>query len=254
MTDIGNGHQQAPAFVGRLAAPLGCGLAVHGIVKIACVFTVNGYQWNIGQINAIDLVLGAHFVWQRSRQRNTGLRELVRNAVLAHRNFNLHARVVHLAQHFLDATYRLSKQGRWLHQLHHNNLTDPGQAGGGFGNQHILPIAFVFGGNQPDTALLQQATDDGLRRSLHNFNHPPFGAPFAVAAHNAHLDPILVQHRPHLIGGQIDIRRTVVARYKTVPVAMTLHNSFNFVQQAAGLAHIFDTIILLSEMPRWRNW
>jgi hypothetical protein len=33
-----------------------------------------------------------------------------------------------------------------------------------------------------------------------------------------------------------------------------LHCSFNFVQQAAGLANILDTIALFPEMPRWRNW
>jgi hypothetical protein len=39
-----------------------------------------------------------------------------------------------------------------------------------------------------------------------------------------------------------------------VTVTMTLNRSFNFVQQAAGLAGIFDTITHFPEMPRWRNW
>ncbi len=37
-------------------------------------------------------------------------------------------------------------------------------------------------------------------------------------------------------------------------IAVALDNSFDFFQQAAGLAKIFDTMPFFPEMPRWRNW
>ncbi|WP_245214025.1 hypothetical protein [Rhodoferax sp. AJA081-3] len=36
-------------------------------------------------------------------------------------------------------------------------------------------------------------------------------------------------------------------------IPMALDYSFNFIQQAAGLANIFNTIALFPEMPKWRN-
>ena len=45
MTDIGNGHQQSPAFAFAHAGRL----AVHRIVKIPGVLTINRHQWHVGQ-------------------------------------------------------------------------------------------------------------------------------------------------------------------------------------------------------------
>jgi hypothetical protein len=36
-------------------------------------------------------------------------------------------------------------------------------------------------------------------------------------------------------------------------IAMALNYSFYFIQQAAGLANIFDTNALFPETPKWRN-
>ena len=48
----------------------------------------------------------------------------MRYAVFTHRNFNFHAGVIHLAQHFFDAADGLTIQARWLGQLNHYNLAD----------------------------------------------------------------------------------------------------------------------------------
>ena len=88
------------------------------------------------------------------------------HTVFAHRNFNLHARVIHLAQHFLHTAYWLAKQTRWFGQLDHHHLTDRCITGGTFGNQNVLSKAAVLWGYQPNTAFLQQATNDGLCRTL----------------------------------------------------------------------------------------
>ena len=201
MADIGNGHQQAPALGGTAATAFGMGFAIDGIVKIARVLTVNGDQRNIGQINAVDLVLWPHRIRQSPGQRYTALGEDMRHAVFAHGDLNFHSRVIHLTQDFLDTPDGLTEQCGRLDQFNHDHLPRLGHAGGALGYQYVLAIALVFGCYQPDATFLQQAPDDGLGGSFDNFHDPALRTPFAVAADNAHLDPVLVQHGTHFIGG-----------------------------------------------------
>ena len=182
------------------------------------------------------MVLRAHLVGQGPGQRQAALGKLVRHAVFAYRDFNFHARVIDLTQHFLDAPHRLSKQGWRLYQLDHHHLADFGDTGGALGNQHILPVAFVFRRHQPDPTLLQQPSDDGLAGTFHDFHHAPFGSALAVTAHDANLDPVFVQDGAHFIGRQIDIGRAVITCDKTMAITMALNDTFHFIQQAAGLA------------------
>ena len=254
MAYIGNGHQQAPARFGSFATALYGRFAKHGVVKIAGVFAVNRHQRHIGQINTVFFVDGQHLVWQCARHGDAGVRKLMRHTVFAHRNFNLHARVVNFAQHLFDAAHGLSKQSGGLYQFHHHNLPGLGRANGALGNEHVLPVTFVFGGHNPDATFVQQAANDGLRRAFNDFHHAPFGPAFAVAAHHAGLDPVFVQHGTHLVGGQINIRRAVVTDDKTVAITMALYGPFNLIQRRAELLHILDTISLFPEKPRWRNW
>ena len=226
VADIGNRHQQAPA----LAAPHLGWLAVHRIVKVARVFTVDGHQRHIGQVDALALVLRAHLVGQHLGQRQTGFGKLVRHAVLAHRDFNFHAGVVHLAQHLGDAAHRLAKQRGWLGQFHHHHLPRLGAGQRMGGNQHILPVALVLGRHQPDAAFLQQPANQGLLRTLGDFNNAAFRAAPAVLACNAHAHPVLVQHGAHFVGRQKDVGLLpVVTQQETMSVAVPLHGALNFV-------------------------
>ena len=131
-------------------------------------------------------------------------------AVLAHRNFNLHARVIDLTQDLFDTPHRLAKQGRRFGQLDHHHLARLAGANADFGDQDILPIAFVFRRNDPDTTLVQQAANDRVRRALDNFHHTAFWAAFAVLPNDAHLDAILVQYSAHFVGWQVNITQTIV--------------------------------------------
>ena len=236
MTDISNGHQQPPALYRSLTSPLADRLTVNRIVKIACVFAVDSHQGYVRKVYTVHSVLGPHFLRQSSGQRNTRLRKLVRDRILAHGNFNLHSGIVHLTKNFFDATHRLPKKCRWLDQFYDYYLTWFSDTGSSLGDEDILPVALVLRCDQPHTTFLQKTTNNGLRRSLHNLSNTSFGTPFAVAANNAHFYAIFVQYRPHFIRRQIDVWRTIVARYKSMAIAMTLNYSFNFVQQAAGLA------------------
>ena len=254
VADIGNGHQQAPAV--GLLAPAGDhgGLAIHRVVEVACVFAVDGAQRHVGQVHPARLVRRLHRVGQRARLGHGGGRELVRHAVLAHGDLDLHARIVDVAQHLTHPANGLAIQRGRLGQLDHHHFAGLGLANALLGNQHILAVALVFRRHQPDAAFVQQPPDDRVRRALHDFHHAAFGAAALVVAHHAHLDVVAVQHRAHLVRGQIDVGRTVIWRHKTVPVAVPLHHTFNFFQPDAGYVRIFDIESLLVLMPRWRNW
>ena len=97
VADVGDRHQQAPALA---AADLGR-LAVHGIVEVARVLAVDGDQRHVGEVDAVLRRPGRTLSGSAARLRHAGLGELVRHAVLAHRDLDLHARVVDLAEHFL---------------------------------------------------------------------------------------------------------------------------------------------------------
>ena len=232
MAHIGNGHQQTPAFA---AAYLG-GFAIHRIVKVAGIFAVNRDQRHIAQINPVLAVLGQHFVRQALGLLNATRRKLMGHAVLAHRDLDLHARVVDLTQHFLDAAHRLTEQGRRLGQLDHHHLPRLGRARCTFGDHHILAVALVLGRDQPQAAFLQQAANDGLLRALDDLDDAPFRPAFAVLTDDANLDAIPVKHRPHFIGGQINVRFAAVTNQEPVTIPVSLHTAFDFFQQAAGLS------------------
>ena len=165
----------------------------------------------------------------------------MRHAVLAHRDLDFHAWIVDLAKHFLDPPDRLAEEARRLRQFDDDDLSGFGQAGCALGNQHVLPVALVFGCNQPDAALVQQAADDRLGRPFDDLDHASFGAAFAVVPHDARLDPVLVQHRAHFIGWQVDISLPVVADHVAMAIPVAVDHAFDFIQQSgADLSNIFD--------------
>jgi hypothetical protein len=96
------------------------------------------------------------------------------------------------------------------------------------GDQDVLPIALVFGGDQPDAAFLQQTADDGVGGAFEYLGDAAFGPVFAVVPHDARLDAILVQHRAHFVGRQVNIRFAIVAQYKAVAVAVAGNGALEF--------------------------
>ena len=237
MAHVSNGYQQAPA----LAAPDLDGLAIHGIVKVAGILAVDGDEWNIREIDAPALIERAHRVGQRLGLRQTGLRKLMRHAIFAHRDLHLHAGIVHLAQHFDHAPHGLTKQGRRLGQLHHHHLAGGSGSRGALGDQYVLAVALVLGGHQPNATFLQQPADDGLRWPFNDLQHTPLGPTTLVLAHDAHTHPILVQHGAHFVGGNVDVRLTIIANDEPMPVTVTLHGALDLIRRnlRRGRAGVF---------------
>ena len=222
---IGNGHQQAPG----LGTADACGLTVHRIIKIARIFTVDGDKGHVGQVHPLAPVLRAHRIGQRLRLRQAGIGEYMRHVVLAHRDFNLHARIIHFAQHLHHTPNGLAVERGRLGQLHYDDLPHDSSARCRPRDEHVLPIALVLGCHQPDAGLIEQAPDDGLGRPFDDFQHAPFRTPAPVLAHDAHAHSILVQRCAHFIGRQINIAFAVVTDHKAMSVTVALHAAFNFV-------------------------
>ena len=95
MAHIGDGNDKpiiAPDFFG-----------VNRIVKIARSFAVYGYQRQIAQINAVFAVARAHFGGDFGGGFQAACAKFVRQFVFAQCDFNFHAAVGIIAQHFGDA-------------------------------------------------------------------------------------------------------------------------------------------------------
>ena len=71
----------------------------------------------------------------------------------------------------------------------------------------------------------------GALRALEDLEHAAFGPALAVVADDACLDAVAVQHRAHLLLGQVEVGLAVVAHEKAVAVAVTLHRALDFAHQ-----------------------
>ena len=156
----------------------------------------------------------------------------MRHAVLANSNVDFHAWVVNLAQHFFDASNRLTKQSGWLRQFNHHHLPRFTCANAYFGNQNVLAIALVFRGHNPNAAFIEQAADDGLSGTLQNFNDTTFRSAFSVLSDDANFDTVFVQHGTHFVGRQENIAITIVTNEKAMSIAVALHTAFDLIEQS----------------------
>jgi hypothetical protein len=142
----------------------------------------------------------AHFVGQLWRLLFRRVGKLVRHAELAHRDLDLHAGVVDIAQHFDHAAHRLGIAGRLFGQFdadHLPALALPGEPG-----QDVLADALVFGHHDPGAVLIEQAADDAGIGALHDFDDGAFGPAAAVGAGDARQHAVAVQHLLHFLLGQ----------------------------------------------------
>ncbi len=161
----------------------------------------------------------------------------MRHAVLAHRDLDFHARVIDLAEHFLDTPDRLAEQGRRLGEFDHHHLAGRGGAGRAFRDQDVLAVALVLERDEPDAAFLQQPPDDRLRRALDDLHHLALGPAAPVLAHHARAHLVLVQDRAHFVGGEIDVGFAVVADHETMAVAVALDRADDFVGKTGRGRH-----------------
>ena len=159
------------------------------------------------------------------RQRRVG--EDVRHFVLAHRDLDLHAGIVDLAEHLGDAADRLRVHRRRLHQLDRDDLAGLGVGDAVLRHDDVLAVALVLGGEQPDAALVQQPADDRRLLALEDLEHAALGPALLVVADDARPHAVAVQDALHLLRGEIDVGLAVVADDEAVAVAMALDSALD---------------------------
>ena len=162
-------------------------------------------------------------------QRRVG--EDVRHLVLAHRDLDLHAGIVDLAEHLGDAADRLRVHRRRLHQLDRDDLAGLGVGDAVLRHDDVLAVALVFGREQPDAALVQQPADDRRLLALEDLEDAALGPALLVVADDARLDAVAVQDALHLLRREIEVGLVVVADDEAVAVAMALDGALDLGEQ-----------------------
>jgi hypothetical protein len=230
VADVRDRDDQAPAVVDlRLAEARR--FAVDGVVEVARVLAVDRHERYVAEVDAAFLVGRLHRVRQRRCLRERGVGEDVRHLVLAHRDLDLHAGVVDLAEDLGDAADRLRMHRRRLHQLDRHDLSGLGVGDAVARHDDVLAVALVLGREQPDAALVQEPADDRRFLALEDLEDPAFRASLLVVADDARLDAVAVQDAFHLLRREIEVGLTVVANDESVAVAMALDGAFDLGEQ-----------------------
>jgi hypothetical protein len=81
-----------------------------------------------------------------------------------------------------------------------------------------------------------------MRRPLDDLHHAALGPALAVVAHDAGAHAVAVEHRAHLVGGQVDVGFAVVAHHVAVAIAVSLDHAFDLIEKAGTVVSfdIFD--------------
>ena len=106
MRHIGDRHIELPA-PGKELPAAAILLTEHGIVEVAGIFTIDGDERQVTQIDALLLVLLLDFRLELVRFLDHSFGPDMRNVVAAQRHINLHARRHVVADHFDDVALRL---------------------------------------------------------------------------------------------------------------------------------------------------
>ena len=156
MAHVGNRHQQT---IGRGFAPAFDRLAIDRIVKIARVFTVNRDQWHVAQINAMGQITRNHGIGQLRGLTLGCLGKYMRDTEFSYRNFNFHARIIGIAQHFHHATGRHGIAVAIGFQRHHDHLIGRCAVQIVCIEQNVGTQAYIVRIDQPDTLFINDVTD-----------------------------------------------------------------------------------------------
>ena len=218
--------------------------AIHRVVEVAGSLAVDRHQRQPADILAPRQVLPAHRPRQPPRLGLDLRRELVRHVVLAQRDLDLHAGVGVIAEHLADPADRLGVLGRLLDQFDHDHLARPRLAAAASRcrcQQDILGDTSVFGDDDGDAVLLDDASDDAGVGPLQHLHQLALGAASPVAADDARDHPIAVKDLAHLLRPDEQIGATVVANDETETVGMPLHpaaDQVRLVGQQVGAAAV----------------
>ena len=197
-------------------------LAVDGVVEVAGVLAVDRDERHVAQVHPMTDVRGPHFVRQLRCGGERRVAELVRHAVLAHRDFDFHARVVDIADHFDHAAERLRMTAREIGELDRHHLPDL-RLLRVLRDEDVVADALVFRHEDQRAVLVDEPADDALVRAVRDLDDMPFRPPAPVIADDAREHAVVVHHLLHFAVGQEQVVLAVVANQEAEAVAMALH-------------------------------
>ena len=226
VTDIGNGHQQPPA-AGLAGLCIRHGFAVDGIVEVASILAVDRHQRHVAQVHAIAVVGRPQAVGQCPGLGQHGIIEAMRHIKLAHGDLDLHARIVHVAQHLDHAADGRRVPARRRGDLHRHHLPGLRALGAPRLDQDVVLDALVLGGQDQHTTFLHQAAHHGPIVVLRHLDNLAFRPPPVVSPDAAHQHPVTVHDLGHLARRQEDIGAAIVRQHETEAVSMPRHAAGN---------------------------
>ena len=217
--DIGDRHPQTPATGGLVA------FTVNRIVKVTGVFTVDGDERQMAQINAQVLIRLGHLIWHGGGLSRNLFGPFVRNVMAADGNVDLHTRGQVLTQYFCDFAHRQARPGRLAGDVHYDKLTVLCAVATLRWHQHFQRNAFIIGVNRAHTGFFKVTPNDLSGVALQHFENLTLWATTAIQPQYLHSHFVTVEDFAHLTVGEIDII-AIVLQHKAEAVAVTRHHAF----------------------------
>ena len=231
---IGNGHPQTEAA--------SLGLAIHRIVKVACVFAIDGDEGQFTHVFAVTAqIFFQHGFRQFFRLCLDVIRENMRQTVFAQGNFNFHTGVGVAPQNLRNLAHRRRVLRRLLNQFHHHDLIGTGPHIGMIRNQNVLADFLVFSHDPLVATFTIQAPDQRFIDALQHLDNLAFLAAAPIYAMLTHHDPVTMQDTTHFLFVQKIVARLVFRHKKAESVCMPFNSTnldLNLLWQAQGTATI----------------
>ncbi|MNM71515.1 hypothetical protein D3C81_831830 [compost metagenome] len=217
---VGNRHVQLPA-TGEQAQLARTGLAVDRVIEVAGIFTVDGDERQMTQVDALLFVFLFDFRLELAGFLEHGVRPDVRNVVGAQGDIDFHARRHVVTHDFNHVALRLEAWRRPVGDLHFDELTDLRIGITARRHQHFLLDLRVVGNDETDTALFEVTTDDGFVSTGHHFDDHAFAATATVQTGNAGQGTVTVEHQTHLRRAHEQVVTAVVRHQEAEAVTVT---------------------------------
>ncbi len=216
---VGNRHVELPA-AGEQTQLARLGFAIDRIVEVASIFTVDGHERQMAQIDAVFLVLLFDFRLELGSLFEHCLGPYMRDIVGTQRDIDLHAGRHVVAHHFDHVALRLEARRRPMGDFHLDELADLGAVVATRRHQHFLLNFRVIRHHEADAALFEIATHDAFVSTRDHFDDHAFATAATVKAGNTRQRPVTVEHQAHLRRAHEQVVGAVVRHQKAKAIAM----------------------------------
>ncbi|MDF2489079.1 MAG: hypothetical protein K0S77_1701 [Pseudomonas sp.] len=216
--NVGDRHVEAPAAGEH--AQLAERFAIDRVVEVTSVFTVDGDERQVTQVDALFLVLVLDFGAELARLLDHGFRPDVRDIVAAQRNVDLHARRHVVADHLDHIALGLEARGWPVGDLHLDELADLRTAITPGGHQHFLLDLRVVWRHETDAAFFVVAADHAFVAAGDDLDDDPFAAATAVDAAYPCQGAVAIEHQAHLRRAEEQVFAAVIGNQEAEAIAV----------------------------------